>query len=75
VYVPNDDGFVLVASQGGAPKNHVWYNNLVAYTDVRITPSDEEKEQHHPRLKNSLTDFFSQRTPIRILFKSEVNGA
>jgi len=60
MYVPNDDGFVLVASQGGAPKNPVWYNNLVAYPDVRITfggqtkamrvrrVSDEEKAQLWP---------------------------
>ena len=60
MYVPNDDGFVLVASQGGAPKNPVWYNNLVAYPDVRITfggqtkamrvrrVSDEEKQQLWP---------------------------
>ena len=34
MYVPHGDGFLLVASQGGAPKHPVWYHNLVAYPDV-----------------------------------------
>ncbi|MGV0035059.1 MAG: nitroreductase family deazaflavin-dependent oxidoreductase [Candidatus Azotimanducaceae bacterium WSBS_2022_MAG_OTU7] len=58
--VPHGDGFLLVASQGGAPKHPVWYHNLVAYPDVRITfegqvramqasqVSDEEKAQLWP---------------------------
>ncbi len=37
MYVPYQDGFVLVASQGGAPKNPVWYHNLVKDPNVRIT--------------------------------------
>jgi deazaflavin-dependent oxidoreductase (nitroreductase family) len=37
MYVPYGDGFLLVASQGGAPKHPVWYHNLVAFPDVRIT--------------------------------------
>lgn len=37
MYVPYGDGFVLVASQGGAPKNPVWYNNLISNPDVKIT--------------------------------------
>jgi deazaflavin-dependent oxidoreductase (nitroreductase family) len=60
MYVPHGDGFLLVASQGGAPKHPVWYHNLVAYPDVRITfggqtkpmkarrVSDEEKAQLWP---------------------------
>ena len=35
--VPYGAGFVLVASQGGAPKNPVWYRNLVKDPSVRIT--------------------------------------
>ncbi len=37
MYVPNGDGFLLVASQGGAPRHPVWYHNLVAHPDVSIT--------------------------------------
>ena len=36
-FLPYGDGFLLVASQGGAPKHPVWYHNLVAFPDVRIT--------------------------------------
>ncbi len=60
MYVPHEDGFILVASQGGAPKNPVWYNNLVKHPQVEITYrgatraltasqiSDEEKAQLWP---------------------------
>jgi len=37
MYVPHEGGFILVASQGGAPRHPVWYHNLVAYPDVRVT--------------------------------------
>ena len=37
MYVPSENGFLLVASQGGAPKNPAWYYNLMAYQDVTIT--------------------------------------
>ena len=36
MYVSYEDGFILVASQGGAPKNPVWYNNLVANPDIVV---------------------------------------
>lgn len=35
MYVPYNDGVLLVASQGGAPKNPVWYGNLVKHPDIR----------------------------------------
>ena len=56
MYVPSDRGIVLVASQGGAPKNPAWYHNLMKHPAVEITQggktrkmtarrvSDEEKE-------------------------------
>ncbi len=44
MYVPNDNGFVLVASQGGAPRHPVWYHNLVAHPKVRITFAGKTKE-------------------------------
>lgn len=36
MYVPYRDGVLLVASQGGAPKNPVWYNNIVAHPDIEV---------------------------------------
>ena len=35
MYVPHNGGILLVASQGGAPKNPVWYNNLVKHPDLK----------------------------------------
>ena len=37
MYVPHEKGFVLVASQGGAPKHPLWYHNLVKNPEVVIT--------------------------------------
>jgi deazaflavin-dependent oxidoreductase (nitroreductase family) len=36
MYVPHGDGVLLVASQGGAPKNPVWYNNIAAIPDIEV---------------------------------------
>ncbi len=36
MYVPRGEDVLLVASQGGAPKNPVWYHNLVAHPDITI---------------------------------------
>ncbi|MDB4069154.1 nitroreductase family deazaflavin-dependent oxidoreductase [Pseudomonadales bacterium] len=36
MYVPYQDGVLLVASQGGAPRNPVWYNNLVKHPDIVV---------------------------------------
>lgn len=36
MYVPYTDGVLLVASQGGAPKNPVWYHNLVKHPDIEV---------------------------------------
>jgi len=36
MYVPNGAGVILVASLGGAPKNPVWYYNLVAHPDIEV---------------------------------------
>jgi len=36
MYVPYKDGVIIVASQGGAPKSPVWYNNLVANPDIVV---------------------------------------
>ena len=36
MWVPWKEGALLVASQGGAPKNPVWYNNLVKHPDITV---------------------------------------
>jgi deazaflavin-dependent oxidoreductase (nitroreductase family) len=36
MYVPHRDGVLLVASMGGAPRNPVWYNNLVAHPEITV---------------------------------------
>lgn len=37
MYVPHQEGVLLVASQGGAPRNPVWYGNLVKHPDVEVS--------------------------------------
>ena len=37
MYVPTADGVLLVASMGGAPRNPVWYNNLVKHPEIAVT--------------------------------------
>lgn len=36
MYVPYNDGLLLVASQGGAPKNPVWYYNIATNPDISV---------------------------------------
>jgi deazaflavin-dependent oxidoreductase (nitroreductase family) len=36
MYVPYEQGVLLVASQGGAPKNPVWYRNLVEHPEIEV---------------------------------------
>lgn len=40
--VPYDDNYIAVASKGGAPKNPLWYNNLLAHPDVTIEVGNEK---------------------------------
>ncbi len=37
MYVPFRDGVLLVASLGGAPRNPVWYNNLVKHPEIAVS--------------------------------------
>ena len=37
MYVPYKDGVLLVASLGGAPKNPVWYHNIVKHPDIVVS--------------------------------------
>lgn len=36
MYVPHGEGVLLVASQGGAPRNPVWYHNLVKHPEIEV---------------------------------------
>lgn len=36
MYVPYQEGVLLVASLGGAPQNPVWYHNLVKYPEIAV---------------------------------------
>jgi deazaflavin-dependent oxidoreductase (nitroreductase family) len=44
MYVPYEDGVILVASQGGAPKNPVWYNNLKKNPEVEVTQGGKTRK-------------------------------
>jgi deazaflavin-dependent oxidoreductase (nitroreductase family) len=35
------DGFIVVASVGGAPRNPAWYHNLVAHPDIDVEAGGE----------------------------------
>ena len=41
MYVPYQGGVLLVASQGGAPKNPVWYRNLVEHPEIEVSHRGE----------------------------------
>ena len=39
--VPDGENYIAVASKGGAPKNPLWYNNLLAHPDVSVEVGNE----------------------------------
>ena len=39
--VPYGENYIAVASKGGAPKNPLWYNNLLAHPDVTVENGNE----------------------------------
>ena len=41
MYVPWEEGVIVVASLGGAPKSPVWYRNLVANPDIEVQYRDK----------------------------------
>src|SRR5262245_21662618 len=41
MYVPYQEGVILVASLGGAPKHPTWYWNLVSHPDVDVRVKDK----------------------------------
>ena len=40
--VPYGDNYLAVASKGGAPKNPLWYHNLLAHPDVTVEVGNEK---------------------------------
>lgn len=51
MYVPHEDSVVVVASLGGAPKNPVWYYNLVAHPDVEVQYKGERRKLRARRVE------------------------
>ena len=41
MHVPYRDGVIIVASAAGAPKNPVWYHNLVKHPDIAVQYRDK----------------------------------
>ena len=39
--VPYENTYLAVASKGGAPKNPLWYNNVLAHPDVTVEAENE----------------------------------
>ena len=39
--VPDGENYIAVASKGGAPKNPLWYNNLLAHPNVTVEVGNE----------------------------------
>jgi deazaflavin-dependent oxidoreductase (nitroreductase family) len=46
MYVPYRDGLLLVASQGGAPRNPVWYHNLVKQPEIVVSHRRRRMKLH-----------------------------
>jgi deazaflavin-dependent oxidoreductase (nitroreductase family) len=46
MYVPYGEGVLLVASLGGAPKNPVWYNNIVKHPDIEVRHRGRRMKLH-----------------------------
>ena len=41
IYARNGDGYVVVASRGGAPEHPGWYRNLVKNPDVEVQVEED----------------------------------
>ena len=80
MYVPYQDGIILVASMAGAPKHPSWYYNLVAHPQIEVTvhgkrmqlvarqATDAEKTEVWPLCCEHYPDFdlYQRRTPRNI---------
>ncbi len=52
IYQAIDDGFVIIASKGGAPAHPAWYLNLQANPEVKIQVATD----HHTAQSETVTD-------------------
>jgi len=71
LFLPDGDRVILVASQGGLPKNPLWYLNIKANPDVTVqvgkrerkmrarTASPQERAELWPKLVAMYADFDS----------------
>ena len=80
IYGRQDDDYVIVASQGGAPEHPDWYHNLDADPEVEIQVADEvmtatartatgdERERLWPMMAQIWPDYekYATRTDRRI---------
>ena len=69
IHLPLGDDVLLVASQGGMEKHPLWYHNIVAHPDIRVTVggktrsmrarrvSGDEKRELWPHLLSLYPDF------------------
>jgi deazaflavin-dependent oxidoreductase (nitroreductase family) len=74
IYGRDGDDYTLVASKGGAPKNPLWYENLVANPDVELqvkeevfeatarTANPQEKQRLWPSLVKIWPDYENYQT-------------
>lgn len=46
LFLPDGDRVILVASQGGLPKNPLWYLNIKANPDVTVQVGRNERKMH-----------------------------
>lgn len=44
IYIPYQDGVLLVASIGGAPKNPAWHGNFVKHPDIQVRHRGDSME-------------------------------
>jgi F420H(2)-dependent quinone reductase len=67
VYTMDGEDFVLIASNGGAPKHPAWYLNLMANPDVTVEIGDREvrvraeeaSPEEKPRLWQKMVEVYS----------------
>lgn len=46
MYVPYKEGVIIVASQGGAPKSPIWYQNLVKNPNIEVQYKSKKMKLH-----------------------------
>ncbi len=53
MYVPYNEGIIMVASLGGAPKSPVWFNNLIAHPDIEVLHRGTKKSLQARRVEGA----------------------